>query len=79
MTCTGLLFELAKSPKDQQRILTEIRDVRERIGAEGELTASDYDSMPFFNAAIKVCLSLDLLYSSTDIALTGRKHSGYTP
>ena len=50
----GLLFELSKSPKDQQRVYAEIQDVRARIGVDTQLTSSDYDSMPFFNAVIKV-------------------------
>ncbi|KAE9399218.1 cytochrome P450 [Gymnopus androsaceus JB14] len=57
-TTNWLLFELAKSPKDQQRTYTEIQDVRARIGRDKELTASDYDSMPFFNAVIKEALRL---------------------
>ncbi|KAE9411099.1 cytochrome P450 [Gymnopus androsaceus JB14] len=57
-TTTWLLFELAKSPKDQQRVYAEIRDVRARIGVEAELAVSDYDSMPFFNAVIKEALRL---------------------
>ncbi|KAE9411101.1 cytochrome P450 [Gymnopus androsaceus JB14] len=57
-TTTWLLFELAKSLKDQQRVYAEIRDVRARVGVDAELTASDYDSMPFFNAVIKEGLRL---------------------
>ncbi|KAE9410968.1 cytochrome P450 [Gymnopus androsaceus JB14] len=56
-SCTWLMYEITKNPKDQERILTEIKNTRARVG-NGELTASDYDSMHFFNAAIKEGLRL---------------------
>ncbi|KAE9410978.1 cytochrome P450 [Gymnopus androsaceus JB14] len=37
-TTAWLLFELTKSPKDQQRVYAEIRDVRARVGVGAELT-----------------------------------------
>jgi hypothetical protein len=49
---TWLFYELARHPADQQRLFEEIRRAREEKGAE--LTANDYDSMPFLNAVIKV-------------------------
>jgi len=57
-TTAWLLYELTRYSKDQQRAYAEIRDVRARVGAGVELTASDYDSMPFFNAVIKEVLRL---------------------
>ncbi|KAE9410878.1 cytochrome P450 [Gymnopus androsaceus JB14] len=57
-TTAWMLFALTKSPKDQQMVYAEIRDVRARVGVDAELTASDYDSMPFFNAVIKEVLRL---------------------
>ncbi|KAJ4486289.1 cytochrome P450 [Lentinula aciculospora] len=57
-TTSWILYELGKSIKDQSRIYEEIREMRDRIGASGEPTASDYDSMPFFNAVIKESLRL---------------------
>ncbi|KAJ4489387.1 cytochrome P450 [Lentinula edodes] len=57
-TTTWLLYELGKSLKDQSRVYDEIREMRNRIGPDVEPTASDYDSMPFFNAVIKEGLRL---------------------
>ncbi|KAJ3922577.1 cytochrome P450 [Lentinula edodes] len=57
-TTTWLLYELGKSLKDQSRVYDEIREMRSRIGPDVEPTASDYDSMPFFNAVIKEGLRL---------------------
>ncbi|KAJ3750230.1 cytochrome P450 [Lentinula detonsa] len=57
-TTTWILYELGKSLKDQSRVYEEIREMRDRIGVDGEPTASDYDSMPFFNAVIKEGLRL---------------------
>ncbi|KAJ3870026.1 cytochrome P450 [Lentinula novae-zelandiae] len=57
-TTTWLLYELGKSLKDQSRVYDEIREMRSRIGPDVEPIASDYDSMPFFNAVIKEGLRL---------------------
>jgi len=56
-TTVWLLYELAKHPEQQRRILEEIREVRRRkvdAGENEQFTPNDYDSMSFFNASIKV-------------------------
>ncbi|KAK0495222.1 cytochrome P450 [Armillaria luteobubalina] len=55
-TLTWLLYELCNHPEQQNRIRQEIAEVRARVGAEGELCSTDYDSMPFMNAVIKETL-----------------------
>lgn len=52
-----LLYEITRNPKDQERLYQEISNTRERVGPGINLTANDYDSMPFFNAVIKVCVT----------------------
>ncbi|KAJ3909728.1 cytochrome P450 [Lentinula edodes] len=42
----------------QERLYQEISNTRERVGPGINLTANDYDSMPFFNAVIKEGLRL---------------------
>ncbi|KAK0204383.1 cytochrome P450 [Desarmillaria ectypa] len=49
-TLTWSLFELCNHPEQQDRIRTEIAEVRSRYATKGELTSADYDSMPFMNA-----------------------------
>ncbi|KAF9061341.1 cytochrome P450 [Rhodocollybia butyracea] len=56
-TFTLLMHQLAKNPKDQERLYQEIQEVRERIG-EQDPSPQDLDSMPFFNAVIKEILRL---------------------
>ncbi|KIK60268.1 hypothetical protein GYMLUDRAFT_168094, partial [Collybiopsis luxurians FD-317 M1] len=51
-----LIWELAKHPKDQEKVFQEIQHVRATKG--GVLTPSEYDSMPYFNAVIKEGLRL---------------------
>ncbi|KAK7031141.1 hypothetical protein VNI00_013749 [Paramarasmius palmivorus] len=58
-TLTWLFYELARHSADQQRLFEEIKRAREEKGAE--LTANDYDSMPFLNAVIKETLRLDTI------------------
>lgn len=55
---TWILYALTKNPKDQQKIYREIQEIRERNG-DNEPSPQDLDSMPFFNAVIKVgrCIS----------------------
>ncbi|KAK0204382.1 cytochrome P450 [Desarmillaria ectypa] len=55
-TLTWSLFELCNHPEQQDRIRTEIAEVRSRYATKGELTSADYDSMPFMNAVIKETL-----------------------
>ncbi|KAK0480321.1 cytochrome P450 [Armillaria novae-zelandiae] len=55
-TLSWLLYELCNHPEQQNRIRQEIAAVRARVGAEGELSSADYDSMPFMNAVIKETL-----------------------
>ncbi|KAF8825221.1 hypothetical protein HHX47_DHR7000590 [Lentinula edodes] len=52
-TMTWILYALTKNPKDQQKIYREIQEIRERNG-DNEPSPQDLDSMPFFNAVIKV-------------------------
>ncbi|KAK7031124.1 hypothetical protein VNI00_013732 [Paramarasmius palmivorus] len=54
-TLTWLFYELSRNPDDQRRLFREIQEAREH---KGELTASDYDAMPFLNAVIKETLRL---------------------
>ncbi|KAJ3786099.1 cytochrome P450 [Lentinula aff. detonsa] len=56
-TMTWILYALTKSPKDQERIYQEIREMRELTGNQ-EPTPQDLDSMNFFNAVIKEGLRL---------------------
>ncbi len=60
-TLTWLLYELCNHPEHQKRIRQEIAEVRTRVGAEDDLSSTDYDSMPFMNAAIKVLVHLSQL------------------
>ncbi|KAK0222859.1 cytochrome P450 [Armillaria nabsnona] len=55
-TLTWTLFELCNHPEQQDRIRAEIAEVRSRYATKGELTAADYDGMPFMNAVIKETL-----------------------
>ncbi|KAK0449894.1 cytochrome P450 [Armillaria borealis] len=57
-TLTWLLYELCNHPEHQKRIRQEIAEVRTRVGAEDDLSSTDYDSMPFMNAVIKETLRL---------------------
>ncbi|KAJ3883015.1 cytochrome P450 [Lentinula edodes] len=57
-TMSWLLYEITRNPKDQERLYQEISNTRERVGPGINLTANDYDSMPFFNAVIKEGLRL---------------------
>ncbi|KAK7439308.1 hypothetical protein VKT23_017532 [Stygiomarasmius scandens] len=60
-TTVWLLYELAKHPEQQRRILEEIREVRRRkmdASENEQFTPNDYDSMSFFNASIKEVLRL---------------------
>ncbi|KAJ3739149.1 cytochrome P450 [Lentinula detonsa] len=56
-TMTWILYALTKSPKDQERIYQEIREMRELTGNQ-EPSPQDLDSMNFFNAVIKEGLRL---------------------
>jgi len=54
-----ILYELARHPDDQAHVREELEEARKRKRESGEeaFSANDYDSMPFFNAVIKVrCL-----------------------
>jgi len=56
-TSVWMFYELARHPDQQQRVWQEIDELRKRKLENGEeegFTAHDYDSMPFFNAFIKV-------------------------
>lgn len=65
-TLTWLLYELSKHPEQQERMRKEIAEVRSKYLERGELTVSDYDSMKYTNAVIKVRCPLislrDLMY-----------------
>ena len=53
-----LFLDLARHPKDQQRIREEIASIREKSLTPEALSASDLDAMTFTNAVIKVCKGL---------------------
>ncbi|KAK7061064.1 hypothetical protein VNI00_000799 [Paramarasmius palmivorus] len=53
-----LFYDLATHPEDQQRVFNELNALRTQRGPGMELTASDYDAMPYFNAVIKESLRL---------------------
>jgi cytochrome P450 len=55
-TMAWLLYEVSRHPEDQQRIRDEIRVARARAKARGDddLIPSDYDTLAFTNAVIKV-------------------------
>ncbi|KAI3599099.1 cytochrome p450 [Moniliophthora roreri] len=55
-TLTALSLWLAM--KHLERLIKEIHQVREQKGSDSDLSASDYDSMPFLNAVIKETLRL---------------------
>jgi len=62
-TTAWLFYELSRHPKHQQRILEELDTVKKRkldTGEDEAFTAHDYDSMPFFNACIKVMTNCSL-------------------
>ncbi|KAL0566776.1 hypothetical protein V5O48_015228 [Marasmius crinis-equi] len=58
-TLTWILYQLSQKPADQERILQEIKAVREKNANEEELTPAELDSMPFLNATIKESLRLN--------------------
>ncbi|KAK7031129.1 hypothetical protein VNI00_013737 [Paramarasmius palmivorus] len=57
-TLSWLIYELAKCPADQERLFKEIKHVREQKGDSEDLTATDFDSMPFLHAVVKETLRL---------------------
>ncbi|KAK7034511.1 hypothetical protein VNI00_012358 [Paramarasmius palmivorus] len=62
-TLTWLFYQLARHPADQEKLLKEIQHVKEQKGDE-ELTANDFEAMPFLNAVIKETLRLHPIVSS---------------
>lgn len=63
-TVAWLLQDLSLHPEEQSLLREEISE-RRRLCTTQELEASDYDSMPMLNAAIKVCCQVyisQLLY-----------------
>jgi cytochrome P450 len=78
-TFTWLFWELAKHPRTQERIRAEIREARQRIGSR-EFSGSDYDSLTFLNASLKVKLELCTQYASWQpIILNTRKPCVFIP
>ncbi|ESK81020.1 cytochrome p450 [Moniliophthora roreri MCA 2997] len=63
-TLLWLFYELARHPADQERLIKEIHHIREQKGSDSDLSASDYDSMPFLNAVIKETLRLHPIVTS---------------
>lgn len=53
-TTAWVLYELSRNPHIQAQIREEILQTQERC--QGDLTSSDYDSMPMLNAVIKETL-----------------------
>ena len=53
---TWILLELARHPKMQSRLRTEIRETEGAIRARGDtlFTIADFDAMPYTAAVIKV-------------------------
>jgi cytochrome P450 len=49
-----LFLDLARNPKDQQRIRDEIASIREKSLTPEALSTADLDAMSFTNAVIKV-------------------------
>jgi hypothetical protein len=49
-----ICYELAKNPRDQERISEEIKVFRAQHGEDAEFTAKDYDKMSYLNAVIQV-------------------------
>ncbi|KAL0058914.1 hypothetical protein AAF712_014378 [Marasmius tenuissimus] len=52
-TMNWVLYELSKNPKDQEKLLHEITQMREQTGNEGEFIAKDLEGMVFLNAVIR--------------------------
>ncbi|KAF5314795.1 hypothetical protein D9758_017506 [Tetrapyrgos nigripes] len=57
-TTTWLLYELARHPEYQVKIRGEIDEIRDRKSEGEDLNSNDYDSMVYFNAAIKETLRM---------------------
>ncbi|KAF5314792.1 hypothetical protein D9758_017507 [Tetrapyrgos nigripes] len=57
-TTTWLLYELARHPEYQAKIRGEIDEIRDSKPEGEDLNSNDYDSMVYFNAAIKETLRL---------------------
>jgi len=58
-TMSWLFLELARNPKVQSRLRSEIRKTEAIIHARGDsqLNVKDLDAMPYLNAVIKVSVS----------------------
>ena len=56
ITLSWVLLELARHPKMQSRLRTEIRETEATIRARGDtqFTIADFDVMPYTTAIIKV-------------------------
>ena len=55
-TLSWMLLELARHPKMQSRLRSEIRETEAAIRTRGdaEFTIADFDAMPYLTAVIKV-------------------------
>ncbi|KAK0493383.1 cytochrome P450 [Armillaria luteobubalina] len=68
-TTAWLLYELSRHPHIQAQIREEILQTRECC--QGDLTSSDYDSMPLLNAVIKLLLRTTLYLSEPITTVDG--------
>lgn len=61
-TLTWLLWELSKTPELQDRLRHEIREKRAELNEAGaeDFTMDDLESMPFLQALLKVCASIQI-------------------
>lgn len=81
-TLAWLLYELSRRPDYQQKIREETKTARGRAAARGDesLTITDFESMTYTVAAMKVPLRLQYPYSGADEPQTPRrKHSVSIP
>ncbi|KAF9258814.1 cytochrome P450 [Marasmius fiardii PR-910] len=58
MALNWLLYELARHPEDQMKVLQEIKAIRNKVGSDEEIAPRDLDSMVYLNAIIKESLRL---------------------
>ena len=74
---TSILSELSQNPVDQERIREEIHAFR---GKKGDgFTLSDYESMPYLNACVKVSGSRRYSHITLKFSPPYRKDSGSIP
>ena len=68
---TWLLLEVARHPHVQIKLRQEIHEMERKVQSRGdsEFTAADFESMPYLNAVLKVSLSSNPGFISSDLII----------